>query len=91
MLAVTFGSIKHENADASLEAADTKQVIFVLVLAVLWCSSTTSVREVVKELPILRHEMRFGIGIGPYVLSKFVLLAVFSLVQAWCSWSWSKD
>ncbi len=80
MLAMTFGSIK--NTSASQEAADTKQVLFVLVLAVLWCSSTMSIREVVKELPILRHEMRFGVRLGPYILSKFVLLGLFSLVQA---------
>ena len=83
MLALTFGRIAQAgNVSDPREAADTKQVIFVLVLAVLWCSSTTSVREIVKELPILRHEMRFGVGLGPYLVSKFVLLGLFSLTQA---------
>ena len=37
-------------------------MIFVLVVAVLWCSGTAGVREIVKETPILVHETRFGVG-----------------------------
>ena len=45
------------------------------------CSGTISVREIVKELPILRHEIRFGIRIVPYLCSKVALLGVFALAQ----------
>ncbi len=79
MLAVTFGSIKSSFAEQ--HASDTKQVIFVLVVAVLWCSGTASVREIVKETPILVHETRFGVGVLPYLLSKFALLGLISLAQ----------
>jgi ABC-type multidrug transport system ATPase subunit len=79
MIAATFGSIKVSFAE--LHAADTKQVAFLLVLAVLWCSGTISVREIVKETAIFRHELRFGVGILPYLASKFVLLGAFALTQ----------
>jgi ABC-type multidrug transport system ATPase subunit len=80
MIASTFGSIKASFAE--LHAADTKLVAFVLVLAVLWCSGTLSVREIVRELPILRHERRFGVGTLAYLCSKMLLLGTFALIQA---------
>lgn len=79
MIAATFGSIQASFAE--LHAADTKQVAFMLVLAVLWCSGTLSVREIVKELPILRHELRFGLKLPAYLASKVILLGAFALVQ----------
>ena len=79
MLAVTFGSITSRFAEQ--HASDTKQVIFVLVVAVLWCSGTAGVREIVKETPILVHETRFGVGLAPYLVSKLALLGLISLTQ----------
>jgi ABC transport system ATP-binding/permease protein len=80
MVALTFGSIK--DSYVQQHAADTKQVLFVLVIAVLWCSGMAGVREVVKEMPIVRHERRFGLALWPYLLSKVALLGVIVLVQA---------
>ena len=79
MVALTFGVIRGSFAER--HAADTKQVLFVLVLAVLWCSGTAGVREIVKEMPILRHEARFGVRLLPYLLSKFLLIGLISLAQ----------
>lgn len=80
MIAVTFGSIRASFAE--LHAADTKEVIFLLVLAVLWCSGTASVRELVKEEKVLQHETRFGVQLLPYLLSKLLLLGILSVIQA---------
>jgi len=80
MIVVTYGNIHFSFAE--LHAANTKEVIFLLVVSVLWCSGTASVREIVKELPILQHETRFGVRLMPYLLSKFALLGVLSLVQS---------
>ncbi len=63
-------------------AADTKLVAFVMVLAVLWCSGTLSVREIVRELPILRHERRFGVGAFAYLCSKMAFLSAISFLKA---------
>jgi ABC-type multidrug transport system ATPase subunit len=79
MVGLTFGVIKVPFAE--LHAANTKQVFFVMVLAVLWCSGTCSVREIVKEMPILQHEARFGVRLGPYLISKLLLLGALSLTQ----------
>lgn len=75
----TFGDIRVEFAE--LHAADTKQVTFLLAVAVLWCAGTGSVREIVKEVPILRHERRMGVGLAAYLLSKFVVLGTLALMQ----------
>ena len=80
MIAATFGSIRASYAE--LHAAETKQVTFTLVLAVLWCGGTAGVREVVKEEAVLRHETRFGVGLPAYLLSKLALLGAVSLAQA---------
>jgi ABC-type multidrug transport system ATPase subunit len=80
MIAATFGSIAI--GFSQLHAAKTKEVTFLLVLSVLWCAGTASVREIVKESSILRHELRFGVGLIPYLLSKFVVLSMFAMIQA---------
>jgi ABC-type multidrug transport system ATPase subunit len=81
MIASTYGNIRFSFAE--LHAANTKEVIFLLVVSVLWCSGTMSVREIVKEIPILQHETRFGVALVPYLISKFALLGILSLIQTW--------
>jgi hypothetical protein len=80
LIGVTFGEIRGDFAE--LQAADTKQVHFLLALSVLWCTGTISVREIVKELPIVRHERRARRSLVPYLLSKFMTLGSLGLVQA---------
>ena len=79
MIGVTYGDIRADFAE--LHAARTKEVIFLLVIAVLWCAGTASVREVVKEKRILGHETRFGLMLPPYLLSKLALLSFLTLAQ----------
>lgn len=79
MVSLVFGSTLVSFAE--LHAAQTKEVIFVLVVAVLWCAGTASVREIVKEDAILQHESRFGVRLIPYLCSKVALLSALSLAQ----------
>ena len=79
MAAAVFGNIRFEFVEQ--HAANTGQVIFVLVLAVLWCAGTLSVREIVKEESILRHEIRFGLNLPAYLASKLALLSFISVLQ----------
>lgn len=80
MVAMVFGWIR---APFALQhAASTKEISFVLVLAVLWCSGTLGVREIVKERTIFRHESRFGIGAMPYIVSKMVFLGSLAILQS---------
>ena len=80
MVGATFGDIRTRFAEQN--AADARQVLFVLVVAVLWCAGAGSAREVVKELPVVRHEARFGLDSRAYLASKFALLAALAAAQA---------
>ena len=79
MIAATFGDIRSSFAEQA--AADTKMVFFVLTLAVLWCSGTAGAREIVKELPIVRHERRFGLDLVSYLMSKMIWLGALAILQ----------
>ncbi len=76
----TFGDVR--SAFAEQAAADARQVLFVLTLAVLWCAGAGAVREVVKELAVVRHERRFGLDLRAYLTSKAVPLGVLGVGQA---------
>lgn len=80
MIALVFGRIR--TPFINQEAASTKEICFVLVLAVLWCSGTLGVREIVKERTIFRHECRFGISATPYIGSKMVFLGILAILQS---------
>jgi hypothetical protein len=80
MVGATFGDI--DSRFAEQHAADTRQVLFVLVVAVLWCAGAASAREVVKELAVVRHELRFGLNLRAYLASKVAILGTLALLQA---------
>jgi fumarate reductase subunit C len=61
---------------------DAQRVIFLLALAAVFLGANTSAQEIVKEIPIYLRERLVGLRIVPYVLSKFVVLAVLSLAQS---------
>lgn len=80
LVVATFGNIRADFAE--LHAARLKEVFLIQALAVLWCSGTASIREIVKEWPLLRHEQRYGLLPSGVLLSKFMLLGVMAIVQA---------
>jgi len=81
LIGLTFGKIEVDFVEQ--HASDWKQVAFQLILAVIWCSSTNGVREIVKERHIYRHERRYRLNGAAYLLSKFVLLGIIGIIQAW--------
>ena len=56
-------------------------MLFILVISAIWFGVIGSVKEIVSEKAIYERERLFGLKIAPYILSKFVVLAGFSLVQ----------
>lgn len=80
MVVVTYGGIRVDFVEQ--HAAPTKEIIFLLVIATLWCSGMAAVRGIVKEQALVRHEVRFGMGLLPYLLSKLMLLPELALAQA---------
>jgi ABC-type multidrug transport system ATPase subunit len=56
-------------------------IAFMLVLSAIWCGCMNSTREVVKELPIYLRERAINLGLGPYLFSKLIPLALLCLLQ----------
>lgn len=55
---------------------------FVLILAAIWFGANNSAREISKEGSVYRRERMVFLKIGPYLLSKFIVLSVVSLFQS---------
>jgi ABC-type multidrug transport system ATPase subunit len=60
---------------------DNTGAIFFLVVAAVWFGTSNAAREVVRERSIYLRERMVNLGLFNYVLSKFILLAMFCMVQ----------
>lgn len=80
MIGFAFGNILVDYPEQ--HAADWKQVAFLLVMSVIWCSTTNGVREIVKEQAVFLHEKRYGVSNLAYLLSKFTPLAIIAVIQS---------
>jgi len=80
LIGATFGNIAASYTEQ--HTADWKQVAFLLTMAVLWCSATNGVREIVKERPVFAHECRIGLDARAYYASKIVPLGGLAVLQA---------
>jgi energy-coupling factor transporter ATP-binding protein EcfA2 len=56
-------------------------VLLVITLGATWLGASNAVREIVKELPIVRRERAVGLSISAYVGSKAVVLGTLTAVQ----------
>ncbi len=63
-------------------AAGSRNLLVILSCSVIWLGAMNAAREVVKELPIYRRERMVGLGLLPYLASKYVILGALCLVQA---------
>ncbi len=61
--------------------ADTQKLLFMAALAVVLLGLFGAAYEIVKERPVYRRERMVNLRIGPYLLSKVVVLFGFALVQ----------
>ena len=57
-------------------------VLFLIALAMTWLGASNAVREIAKELPILRRERAVGLSLSAYITSKFLVLGVVTVGQA---------
>lgn len=60
----------------------TKSLLFALSCSAFWVGILNSIQEVCKERNILKREYMTGLRLGPYVLSKFLVLGLLCLVQS---------
>ena len=65
-----------------LKAVDTMTLMFAFSCAVFWTGIFNSIQEISKERQIYEREHFSGIGVVPYVFSKFVPLAGLCVIQS---------
>ena len=63
-------------------ASEAKKVLFMLATVAVWFGIINAAREITKESPIFRRERLANLRIGPYVLSKIVILTLLVIVQS---------
>jgi len=64
-----------------ISAPEATTLIWLLVVGATWVGTSNSVREIVKEAPILRRERSTGLSLAAYLGSKVLVLGTISLVQ----------
>jgi ABC-type multidrug transport system ATPase subunit len=67
--------------DAAL-ASEGKKVLFMLATVAVWFGIINAAREITKEAAIYRRERLANLRIGPYVLSKILVLTLLVLIQS---------
>jgi ABC-type multidrug transport system ATPase subunit len=63
---------------------DHTGAIFFLVVAAVWFGTSNAAREIVSERAIYLRERMVNLGLLNYVLSKYLLLAGFCIIQCTC-------
>jgi ABC-type multidrug transport system ATPase subunit len=63
-------------------ASEAKKVLFMLATVAVWFGIINAAREITKESPIFRRERLANLRIGPYVLSKIVILMLLVVIQS---------
>lgn len=61
--------------------SDHTAAIFFLVVAAIWFGTSNAAREIVAERAIYLRERMVNLGVVNYVLSKYILLAGFCVIQ----------
>ena len=54
---------------------DAAQLLFFLVVTVVWMGSIAAAREIIRERAVIESERAVGVGLWPYLASKVVVLA----------------
>lgn len=55
--------------------------LFLMIIASIWLGTSNAAREIVAENAIYQRERMFNLRIFPYILSKLLVINLFSLVQ----------
>ena len=63
-------------------ATNSTTVLLALILAASYLGASNSIREIVKERPILVRERSVGLSVWSYVLSKAIVLGAITIVES---------
>ena len=74
--ALLFSLLYPMNIMSTGNASEATILVWLLVVGATWIGTSNAIREVVKELPIIRRE--YGLGMSPtaYAMSKIAVLGV---------------
>ena len=57
-------------------------VLFVILVGATWLGANNAIREIARELPMLRRDRAAGLSLSAYVASKALVLGTLTVVQA---------
>jgi hypothetical protein len=77
-----FASPQTRSADGSVPIQDAPLVLFLLAFGMVCFGMCNSAREIAKERTIYRRERHVTLRLGPYVLSKVLLLSLLCALQS---------
>jgi len=81
LFALLFLLLFPDDVMAPVSAPEATTLLWLLVVGATWIGTSNSVREIVKEAPILRRERATGLSLAAYLGSKVLVLGSVSLVQ----------
>lgn len=73
---------KRHGLTALPDMAQARDLMVIMSCSMIWLGAMNASREIVKELPVYRRERMVGLGLLPYLTSKYVVLGTFCLFQA---------
>jgi ABC-type multidrug transport system ATPase subunit len=83
ILAVLAGLIAKRHGLTTLpDLFQARDLMVILSCSMIWLGAMNSAREIVKELPVYRRERMVGLGLLPYLTSKYIVLGALCTMQA---------
>jgi ABC-type multidrug transport system ATPase subunit/pSer/pThr/pTyr-binding forkhead associated (FHA) protein len=83
-LATRSGELKNASTDILSNmrpTSDNAAAIFFVAVAAVWFGTSNAAREIVSERAVYLRERMVNLGLFNYVLSKFLLLSVVTVIQ----------
>lgn len=79
--AFLFALLYPSNVMRASTASEATILIWLMVVGATWMGTSNGIREIVKELPIIRREHGLGVSLGAYLGSKVVVLGAITAFQ----------
>jgi ABC transport system ATP-binding/permease protein len=79
--ALLFALLYPKNVMTSADASEATVLIWLLLVGATWIGTSNAIREIVKELPIIKREHSLGLSPVVYLASKAGVLGVITTVE----------
>jgi hypothetical protein len=77
----SFQTYQDNTKDETKRRSRMSMCIAMMIFTTIWLGTSSSVREIVKELPIYRRERLINLQVVPYLMSKVSILLFICLLQ----------